>query len=67
MSLPLATSFVQKADFIALIVNQRRSSQPYPNVCASVSISLVIEQPDMRRLSVLTVTRKRSRASSPIG
>ena len=52
---------------MALTVNQRRSAQPYPNVCGEREQLAGHRAPDISRLSVFTVTRKRSRASRPIG
>src|SRR5690242_2576871 len=47
------------ADFMAFTVSHCRSFQPQPNASASSTISRDIEVPLIRRLSVLTVTRKR--------
>ena len=57
----------RKADFIALMVNQRSVAASCPKACTSDHISSVIEVPLISRLSVLTVTRKRRSVSNPIG
>ena len=56
-----------KADFIALIVAQRRSSNVHPASLTSSDISRVMDVPLIRRLSVLTVTRNLSRFNSEMG
>ena len=53
--------------FIALIVSHSMSPQPYPNASASAWNSDDRVIPLISRLSVLTVTRKSSSRSSPIG
>ena len=53
--------------FIALMVSHSKSSKPQPNASRSCSISWVIEVARISRLSVLTVTRKRSLRSRSIG
>src|SRR5690606_24833771 len=55
------------ADFIALTVNHCRSSHPYPHASTSAADSVDRVVADISRLSVLTVTRKRRRRSSPMG
>ena len=57
----------RKADFMAFTVNHCRVSQSYPKASLSAAISLLIEHPDISRLSVLTVTRNFRSVSSPIG
>src|SRR5262249_269491 len=53
--------------FIALMVNHCRSAQPYPNASTSRASSRDTDVRLMSRLSVLTVTRKASSRSSPMG
>ena len=57
----------QKALFMALIVSQLMSLHDQSNVSTSSASSEERLMPLMRRLSVLTVTRKRRRRRSPIG
>ena len=57
----------QNADFMALSVTHSKSSQVQPNVSCMASSSEVIDTPLISRLSVLTVTRNRSRFSRSIG
>src|SRR5665648_950543 len=56
-----------KADFIALIVAQRKSSSVHPAWLTSNDISRVIDVPLINLLSVLTVTRNLSRFNNEIG
>src|SRR3954468_4621932 len=55
------------ADFMPLIVSHSKSDRSQPKASRSLHISVVIDVLLIRRLSVLTVTRKRSRRSIPIG
>ena len=52
---------------MALIVSHSISPSPMPNASSSAANSLDIDTPLMSRLSVLTVTRKRSRRRRSIG
>ena len=56
-----------KALFMAFKVIHSKSSRPQPKASASWSNSLVMEVSLISRLSVFTVTRKRSRRRSPMG
>src|SRR4029079_17044930 len=53
--------------FIALIVSHSISPRPMPKAASSAANSDDIETPLINRLSVLTVTRKRSRRRRSIG
>ena len=56
-----------KALFTVLIVTHSKSSSVQPNASSSWTISLVIDVSLISRLSVFSVTRKRSRRSISIG
>ena len=53
--------------FMALTVNHWRSSRVHPKASQHNCISLVMDVPDIKRLSVLMVTRNPSERSMPIG
>ncbi len=53
--------------FTVLIVTHSKSSVPHPKASASCTNSFDIDVSLISRLSVFTVTRKRSRRSIPIG
>ena len=57
----------RNADFIALIVTQRRSPNVHPACSTSSAASRDIEVPLINRLSVLSVTRNRKRNNREIG